>query len=261
MVNFFTLAKVTQVKGIELESVNSEQQTFSLILERLEEIEPKYKISSYHHALSYMEKYPNTCIRNLVKNPEREKLFIFSQPQTLYLGARVYLNPELSSKVNYQKNKSDKINLVQFIKDNPNYILGIEHERSYGETLDQQIQLIPSKNKYLMSGSSNELVLVMMLYNNKIDFIIEYPDVMYNASKFSSASPLTSYGIASGDKFQFGYLACSNTKQGRDIINQFNSALTNSYQEPSYYKAHTDWIDQSSHQTFKQLYQELILNN
>lgn len=258
--NVFKLAKVTKVKDIELKEIDTEESTFSLIEEQLTEFDIHHKESSYKHALNYMETYPNTCIRDIVKNPEREKLFIFSQPQTLILGARVYLSPNTTLNENKPINKIDEVDLVEFIKGHPDYIIAIEYERSYGEKLDNQIELIPQKNKYFIEGSSSESVLVMMVYNNKVDAIIQYPSMIYNVSRIISEKPLASYAISQGAKYQFGHIACSKTKEGQYLIDQFNKALTKVYSSPSYLSAHTRWIEQSSQKDFLQLYQQLFLN-
>ena len=49
--------------------------------------------------------------------------------------------------------------------------------------------------------------------------------MIYNVSKIISEKPLASYAISQGAKYQFGHIACSKTKEGQYLIDQFNINL------------------------------------
>ncbi len=257
LVNIFSIERFSKVQNVKVKENNTESKTFELVKQHLANFDFAYKTSSFDHALNYMDNYPNTCIRNIIKSPEREKRLIYSQPQTLYLGARLYLSPNATQSIN--EDTSD-IDLVQFFKKHPEFVLGIEGQRSFGGEIDREVKLIPDKNKYLIEGSSKGTVLIAMLFSSKIDAIIQYPTSIHHAGESLSAEPVSSYGINVGKPYIISYLVCGKTEQGQQIINEYNKALSKAYNYPSYFDAHIGWVQPSNIALFKRLFNQVFIN-
>ncbi|WP_054203882.1 MULTISPECIES: hypothetical protein [Pseudoalteromonas] len=171
-----------------------------------------------------LHKFTDVCLYNKVKNPEREKNALFNRyPIMAFPSNRlVVLNhPELPKDITL----SDAINKHKLT-------IGITKGRSYGEKIDAFIAA--NSDAFMpLPGTTSALRLSHMLFQNKIDAIIEYSAVFISRhSKDPRMSNIRYLTINKVEQAIFGYIACSPSKEGKKAINLFDTAL----QEPSIFK-------------------------
>lgn len=259
VVTFIRLKKNNLIEDIELDVLSTEGETFNIVAKTIASMPMQHKATSYEHALSLMSKRANICIRNIVKSPERERLFVFSEPQTIFLGARLYISDQ---QVFEQISALEEITLASIAANFPRLTLGIEESRSYGITLDKAINDWPEQNKYIVKRSDNEAMMIMMLAKNRIQLLLEYPTVFkLDSEQLFPEKYFNSVELTDIAPFVFGRIACSKTTDGQEIVNRINKAFPDVYFRKDYLEAHLKWLDKGSRQTFNALYKKHFLNH
>jgi len=200
----------------------------------LDEQLPAFNFS--YQRLSSVEKVLNnkqnvksiTCVINALKNPERERNYVFSSPVSLYQGLRLYSTTKLQP--------SGAVNLSKILNQNPLLKLGIHTGRSYETSLDRTFKTI-SKTQ-VFSASSNEVASIKQLHKNRFDLLIESPIVFEHYWKqVSQNKKIFSYQLASTRPYITGHLVCNKSKATDIFIDKANAALQALYQTGIFYKA------------------------
>ena len=214
------------------------------------------EFAGLERSLQMMPHMAEMCVRNLVKNPTREALFDYSLPATVYLGMKMYLSPRAASLLTDQA--PDTINLVDFaIKHN--FVVGIDHERSYGAVIDAELAKLPKNNKYIKAGIESENRMARMLFSNRIDLWLEYQTVMdIFEREYLKDSTLKSFYVQGAAPYVFSHIACKKTPQSLVFIERVNQLLRQLYTQDSYYQFHIQFVSSSLQQNFDEVFKRFL---
>jgi uncharacterized protein (TIGR02285 family) len=235
---------------------STEDIIFQMIFKQLPEYNLSFKKSNYETALNNIEKSSNSCLRNIIKTSEREKSFLFSKPQTLFLGLRLYYNPHLPpSKIQEIKGLP-----LQKVFDIDNKLtIGIEKGRAYGSKLTEQLDRLPHANKFFKVGSDGQNLMIYMLLKGRFDMMFEYPEVMnYKRKQMSSNDQLYSASLPNMEPLIFGRIACSKSESSKKLLSKIDKILTNIYKSEEYKVAHLELVKDKNQVIFNQLYNNFL---
>lgn len=177
-----------------------------------------------------LQSMPNACLYNKVKNKERDKSALFNQyPITAFPANRlvVFKHPELPT----------DITLEEVIKEH-NFVIGVAAGRSYGEHIDQFIASHPDDFLQL-TGDTSAQRLHEMLFQNKLDAILEYTAVLKD--RFRNDPRIDKVRFLSIDEESnavLGYLACPRSEQGEINIATFDQVLSQTTMQDQIIKIH-----------------------
>jgi uncharacterized protein (TIGR02285 family) len=125
--------------------------------------------------------------------------------------------------------------------------LGIVAERNYGEYLDALLKQAPPKALTLHYGNDALGSLLQMQRLGRLRLLLGYrPEIRYQAQQQGIAEDeLQFYPIRGTGKYLSGYIGCTDTPQGRQVISEINQLLRTL---PRDYlsEAYAAWLDPES---------------
>lgn len=240
-------------------SVSTSQVTARHLLKQLSMsgYEVTYVTASLKRINKLLQTHDNVCIGNRIKTPERASYSLFSKPQHLYLGLKLYrlanttpLSPEVFNPAN------EIVSLPQFFNAYPNKVLGIADGASYGDLLDKQISTLLQSNLFRRSTGYRLRSTIGMLLKKRIDYVLYHPADMENLIPKDVA--IESYKIAGTSAYNIGYVNCAKSNQGQGIIEDINKLLMQAYSSPWFYDAHKKWTPPINHIDLKEYYREVF---
>lgn len=173
---------------------------------------------------------PDVCLFNKVKNGERLQSAFFNQYPIMAFPANrlvIYNHPELSQDITLEE-------VIQKHK----FLIGISAGRSYGKHIDQFIASHPD-NFVDIAGDKSSRRLHEMLFQNKLDAILEYTTVLKDRFKNDPRIEKTRFlSIDEESHAVFGYLACSRSEQGKLNIAAFDKVLSQNKMQDQIIKLH-----------------------
>ncbi|MFJ4545550.1 TIGR02285 family protein [Pseudomonas sp. P1.31] len=105
--------------------------------------------------------------------------------------------------------------------------VGVVAERSYGEYIDGLLRHAPSGALTPHYGNDALSNLLSMQRLNRLQVVLGYwPEIRYQAKQAQiPEDELEFYSIRGTEKYLSGYVACSDTTQGRQAISEINQLL------------------------------------
>jgi len=199
----------------------------------------------------------NACISDRIKTPAREVFSFFSQPHDIYLGQKLYRIAQSSPLDPEDLNdQGELLSLARLFSRHPKHILAIGSAVSYGDELDRQIAAIEKQNIFVRTGSSRIVSLANMLFKNRVDYVIYYPQEINDINQ--NNIKLESYTIAGSPPYFLGHVACSKTELGEEIITHINEILQQAYRTREFYCAHERWLDTGDLPKLRQYFYEVF---
>ena len=129
--------------------------------------------------------------------------------------------------------------------------LGIVAERNYGEFLDALLKQAPPKALTLHYGNDALGSLLQMQRLGRLRLLLGYrPEIRYQAQQQGiEEDELQFYPIRGTGKYLSGYIGCTDTPQGRQVIAEINQLLRTL---PRDYlsEAYAAWLDPESRREY-----------
>lgn len=205
----------------------------------------------------FLKEHTNVCTSNKIKTKAREEFSLYSLPHDIYLGLKLYRRSQLHSLTQEVFNsKGEVISLKRLFKFYPEQVLAVSRDSSYGSNIDNQIKKMPHNNIFKLTRNSRLDSLAEVFLKGRIDYIIYYPTDMDKIT--NGEILLESYKLANTPPYILGYVTCSKSPEGKDIINDVNKALKQAYLNPAFYHAHEKWLPTSDLPIFREYYLEVF---
>lgn len=188
-------------------------------------------MSSPKRTESAMRDGKKVCHPVYLKNKERSKFAYFSKPSVVAPSIRLV---GLSVPDGLE---TEKVRLEELDKDST---FVFHRGRAHNETIDGFIKNLPDERKMVLStNKTKELFKLVAL--GKIDYTFSYPIEVNYFNQQHSAQNLTSWQVKDVQQYVVGYVACSKSPWGKDVIEQVNLALAKLAGSKSYWHAMTSW--------------------
>ncbi|NUT76511.1 TIGR02285 family protein [Pseudomonas sp. C1C7] len=186
-----------------------------------------------------------TCDAALNWSKERETWIVFSIPVFRAMSNGLAVR------------RVDRDLLLPFIKDGEvdlaallatgSLTLGIVAERNYGEYLDTLLKQAPPQTLTLHYGNEALGSLLQMQRLGRLQLLLGYrPEIRYQAQQRGIAEDdLQFYPIRGTGKYLSGYIGCTDTPQGRQVISEINQLL-HALPRDQLSEAYAAWLDPDS---------------
>lgn len=221
-------------------------------------LRPDFALVNHTKASELTRTSPNSCMASILKNPQREAEFLFSKPFSAIEGLKLYLPAEslfhqpLQSKL---KQWGGKVRLRELLLTEPDFILGLDRERSYGSNLDLLFkENAVSRNLYFKQSGAQIARLWPMLQQHRVSAVLEYPFMLAT----TDASQLEGYSVAEAEPLQLAYFACNKSETGQAIIDQLNQSIESLVGTRGYLGLHLKTVPTERQQDFLQNYNRLM---
>ncbi|MBG0791632.1 MAG: hypothetical protein H0S80_14165 [Desulfovibrionaceae bacterium] len=162
----------------------------------------------------------NYCYCNLLRTPERDKLFYFSDITAIAPGARLYVrqgSPILDLA------RDGEIGLEALLRSG-RYVGVAEIDRFFGPNVQELFRTYNSSMLRLVTADVEQKC--RMVHSRRVDFFIEYPFVLGHYVKIAGKKQgLVPIRIAEHDPYVFSHVACTKTDFGKRVIKRINEEL------------------------------------
>ena len=211
----------------------------------------------FNRSLNYMKNGKAVCVVNKRKTPDRASQYRYSLPINFFESQKFYqLADLLPITAPYLNQQGEITSIHRFINSQPNSILLIPKTYTFGPRVDDDIAKVHQQQIITIANESFYRSFMKMFASKRTDYAIIYPVSLFAA--FGDEMPINvrSYAIANNPKFVTGHFLCSDTQQGRQLIESVNLAIKTLYSTPEFILAHTRYLPNESATTIKQIITE-----
>lgn len=230
-----------------------------LILAQSSELTPHFRQVNHTKASELTRTQSSGCMASILKNPQREAEFIFSRPLSAIEGLKLYIpkDSELQARLQPRlKLWGGKIRLRELLLTEPEVLVGLDLERSYGTDLDLLFkEKAVRRSLYFKQSGAQIAQLWPMLQQHRVSAVLEYPFMLAT----TDATLLQGYTVAEAEPLQLAYFACNKSETGQAIIDTLNQSIEALAGTQAYLDLHLAAVPAERQQEFIQHYNKLML--
>lgn len=249
--NWLTTAPVT-TESLELKLMR-------LILAQSSELTPYFHQVNFTKASELTHSQSDSCMASILKNPKRQAEFIFSRPFSAIEGLKLYLpkDSQLHTKLQSKlKLWGGKVRLRELLLTEPDFVVGLDQERSYGADLDMLLKEKAVRHSLYFKQSGAQIAqLWPMLQQHRVSAVLEYPFMLAT----TDATLQQGYSVAEAEPLQLAYFACNKSETGQAIIDKLNESIAALAGTQAYLDLHLEAVPAERQQEFMQNYNRLVL--
>ncbi|MBN2652045.1 MAG: transporter substrate-binding domain-containing protein [Spirochaetales bacterium] len=194
---------------------------------------------------------------DIIKTPEREKTFVFSQsPAFLFLNLQLVMRED-----SFVKLKSPKIISLREILTTTNLVLGISKGRSHSHELDKIIEEFKDSNsiKIIAQGNIAEDTAKMLL-SSRIDLMLMYPEeINHLFSKIQGNTKIYSIPIKETSAIGFSFFVAKNSQQGIKLLEEIDKAHKMIKQTSEYLSTYENSLPKDLAAEYRRLFDQYLL--
>lgn len=180
------------------------------------------------------------CRADMLKTPEREKVFHFSKPVYFTSGRRLLVSNDVFLQTSGFANKNGDVRFEELLTQ-PWAKYGYVKGRAYFPAEKEAITLYQTTHPELASDNSYEAF--NLLRNEKANMLILYPfEYGYYLRLDEVPSHHRSLQLADMEPFSFAYFACSKTAQGKRVIEAVNQIVDKEDDLFSWLYYYKEWV-------------------
>lgn len=236
-----------------------ELKLMRLILSQSSELTPHFHQVNFTKASDLTRIQSDSCMASILKNPQREAEFIFSRPLSAIEGLKLYVPKEskLHARVQSKLKLWDgKVRLRELLLTEPDFVVGLDQERSYGADLDLLLkEKAVRRSLYFKQSGAQIAQLWPMLQQHRVSAVLEYPFMLAT----TDATLLQGYSVAEAEPLQLAYFACNKSDRGQAIIDILNQSIEALAGTQAYLDLHLEAVPTERQQEFIQNYNKLML--
>lgn len=209
------LSRALKDDNIERTSDKLFYDTFSHALK--DEFTTTFQWTNHARLIRRLESDEAVCSYNIIKTPQREKLFEFSHiPTSMHIQRKIYGDKETL------KNRPETVSVSKLLAQYKTF--GAVSSVSY-EQLDKMFSNYHDQVVSL-HGADSFTQLAQLLLHKRVNLIVNYDSVMKTLLTNEQLATLDSRKIAEYPEFVTGHFVCSRPPKGSkalDIINAYMS--------------------------------------
>ncbi|MDF3935036.1 TIGR02285 family protein [Pseudomonas citronellolis] len=181
--------------------------------------------ANYPRIEQEMKNWANVCFAGFLKTPERERAFIFSDAYRLMLPIHLFTLVDHAPLPTH----GGRVDLRALLAGGQ-LRLGVLGGRRYGTAIDELLAEHPDDKAVYRRYAQDQLegLLGMMASQGRgIDAVLAYPNEVLHRTAASGKPPLDvrRYAIEGTPEYQEGYIACSRSALGRQVIAAVNGVI------------------------------------
>ena len=148
------------------------------------------------------------------------------------------------------------MSLETLITTKPDIKISITKHRSYGKVLNHLIKQYPA-NFISYPAQLNIVDHIKLTEKRRVTFTLEYPFVSVYAFQSDIKQQYNSIKLLESKEHLLGYILCTNTQVGRQVIADINQLIKANWLTPSYRRIVERWLPQSSIASYRLQYQKI----
>ena len=199
------------------------------------------------------------CNVGLYKTPEREEFLYFSIPSFFTLPTVLVIRKD-----RYMDFGGSKTVRLDALLKNGKVTIGRAKKRSYGKYVDAILDKYQDRNNiFVFEEDEFSHNFLQMLDLGRLDAMISLPEeAIYQAEQMGFKDEIMTLTI---EENQVGYdswlssVGCSKTEWGKKIIKRINQILLTQRPTKKYREAYERWLDDSSLENYRKLYDTIFL--
>jgi uncharacterized protein (TIGR02285 family) len=230
-----------------------------IIAQNLPQYEHKHTIANISRHYQQWKQGEKSCALAMYKTPEREEFAYFSIPSVFTLPIVLIITKDSFERFGGNKNIS-----LQNVLESNSYVIGRSKNRSYGVAFDEVLNTYGNdQNIYSFEGGELSLNLFKMLLAGRIDALPALPEeAMYLAETLGFKEQIMTLSVVENQQnndASITYVACSKNDWGKRTIDDINTVLVELRPTTTYRAAYERWLDPSSINDYRKLYQDVFL--
>lgn len=230
-----------------------------ILVESLPQYDHRHMQANISRHYQQWKQGENACSVGMFKTPERLEFTYFSIPSVFTLPTVLIIHKDRFAA--FGGNKS--VSLTKLLQDGK-LVIGRSNNRSYGIEFDTALNTYGNKkNIFSYEGPELSLNLFKMLQAGRIDALPGLPEeAMYLAETMGIRDQIMTLSVEENQANKenwLSYVACSKTEWGKQAIESINKALLAQRPTEKYRAAYERWLDPSSIEGYRKLYQEVFL--
>ena len=227
-----------------------------ILKESLPQYDHKHMQANISRHYQQWKQGENACSVGMFKTPERLEFTYFSIPSVFTLPTVLIIHKDRFEAFGGKKT----VSLAELLKEGK-LMIGRSSNRSYGIEFDTALNTYGNpKNIFKYEGPELSLNLFKMLQAGRIDALPGLPEeAMYLAETMGIRDQIMSLAVEENQANKeswLSYVACSKTEWGKKAIEEINQALIELRPTEKYRAAYERWLDPSSIEGYRKLYQE-----
>jgi uncharacterized protein (TIGR02285 family) len=243
----------------ELKSQGYEDLITDILIANLPQYEHKHQTATISRHYQQWKQGEKACSVGMYKTPERLEFTYYSIPSVFTLPPVLIIHKD-----RFQDFGGNKMVSLAKILGDGKLIIGRSNNRSYGIEFDTALKTYSNeKNTFTYEGPELSLNLFKMLLAGRIDALPGLPEeAMYLAETMGIRDQIMTLAVKENQvnpAASLSYVACSKTEWGKMTIERINTVLRQQRPTENYRAAYERWLDPSSIDGYRKLYQDVFL--
>lgn len=229
------------------------------LIENLSEYEHMVLISPFKRTVRDMQKGVNGCSVTLLKTPQREAFVKFSRPARLLLPNSLIVRKNEAEAFKEFEDENGKISVEKVIQSRAMRI-GFSNGRSYTKPLDVLLKRYKGSPELIERlGKEGPKGLLSMLNKGHIDAMFAQPvEAQFHSRHEVFSDNLIALPIAEIKDYTVGYIGCSDTEWGQEVISKIDKLLEVAVKKPEFRVFYEEFLDDVSRERYRHIYDEFF---
>lgn len=215
------------------------------LMRELTEYRHKIVVSNVARLFEDMRVQGNICNSALLKNPEREKYVVFSEPVAELLPAGIVTLASRKADFASFLNKRGELRLPEFIQ-SQRFRIAVAASRSYGPAVDQALQAGKRIGVVRPYSSSDIFASGLMKLDRRgqADATLGYAVELYWAARRMNLS-VDEYWfvpIEGATQLIYSRVGCSRSPQGLAVVDRINKLIRSGEVDKVFEKSYLAWL-------------------
>ncbi|MGF1739881.1 TIGR02285 family protein [Vibrio profundum] len=220
------------------------------------------KTSNFSRILKEIKKKENACSVALLKNPQRAEFTAFSKPLYVFLSNGIIIPKKSKHKIQPHITPNGSVSLKTLLTSRELTVY-IPKGRRFGQKIDALLHGDLGKGVVVeRSGDGQVENILEMIKRNRVgDLTIGFPVEAKYLSRGSSninEREFLFYPIAEIQAYSLGYVGCSKSAQGKEIINRINQMAGEV--RKTYSENYSIWLDEESAISYRKILDQGVFN-
>lgn len=192
------------------------------------------------------------CRADMLKSPEREKFFYFSEPLYFTSGRRLLVSNDVFLQTRAFANRNGDVRFSDLLKQ-PWVKYGYVKGRVYFPKEDEVVGAYRKKNPDLARDNGQEAF--QLFKSGGANMLILYPfEYGYYLRLEDMVSNHRSLQLADMEPFSYAYFACSKTPKGKRAIEAINTIVKKEEDIYSWLYYYKEWVSHEEWQRVKRFF-------
>lgn len=216
-------------------------QVTRMLIADLPDYQHRFVVANAARTRHLLRSGENICHASARKIPEREQSAYFSLPTAVGPPLSMIIRADQLEEI---AGHGNNVSLESLLTARPNFRIGINKGRSYGDTLDTLFARYAAKASITIFAASDLTGMLRMVNSNRLDAVIAYPVVTsYLAEAANIDGAFATLLIDEvKDHWPRGYIRCTKNEWGRKVIQRINQTLLRIRPTQEFNRVLTQWL-------------------